>query len=239
MAKGENMDSGIQSGSGGQNRLKFISPSEIEAESMRRIEEELSGMGVDLPREQKSVILRVIHTTADFDYAANLCFCNDAVQKGKEALLAGKCVITDTNMALAGISKPSCKRFGNEACCFMADERIAESAKEKGTTRAYAAMKYAGSLYPDGVYVIGNAPTALLSLEEMIRSGDMIPSLIVGVPVGFVNVVESKERILECCREYSIPVIAARGRKGGSGVAASIMNALFYDIARPGSDRIR
>ncbi len=220
-----------EGGSGKETGLTFVLPSEIEAESMRRIEADLSGMGLEFPEDEMPVIRRVIHATADFDYAKNLYFSPGAVQKGYEALMAGKAVITDTNMALAGISKPSCRRFGNTACCFMADEEIARRAKAEGTTRACASMGYAAGLYPDGIYVIGNAPTALIRLEELICSGQVRPSLIVGVPVGFVNVVESKERIIECCREYTIPVIAARGRKGGSTVAAAIMNALFYSLS--------
>ncbi len=213
-----------------QGCLEFVSPSEIEAESMRRIEAELSTMHVEFQKEELSVVRRVIHSTADFDFAENLHFSGDAVRLGREALKAGKAVITDTNMALAGVSKPSCRKYGNLAVCFMADEEVARIAKEKGTTRAYAAMGHAASLYPDGIYAIGNAPTALLRLEELIRSGEICPSLIVGVPVGFVNVVESKERIIDCCSKFDIPAIVARGRKGGSGVAAAIMNALFYGI---------
>ncbi len=221
-----------ESGNEHESGFAFMSPSEIEAESMRRIGEELSRMDVTFPGEEMPVIRRVIHTTADFDYATNLYFSRDAVRRGKQALALGGCVITDTNMALAGISKPSCRSFGNTVCCFMADEEIARRAKEEGTTRAWAAMGYAAKLYPDGIYVIGNAPTALLRLEELIRAEEARPSLIVGVPVGFVNVIESKQRIIECCRDYEIPVIAARGRKGGSTVAAAIINALFYEMAR-------
>ncbi len=224
------MDQTVQTLQTDQGCLEFVSPSEIEAESMRRIEAELSTMRVAFQREELSVVRRVIHSTADFDFAKNLHFSGDAVRMGREALKAGKAVITDTNMALAGVSKPSCRKYGNPAVCYMADEEVARIAKEKGTTRAYAAMGHAASLYPDGVYAIGNAPTALLRLEELIRSGQICPSLIVGVPVGFVNVVESKERIIECCSMFDIPAIVARGRKGGSGVAAAIMNALFYGI---------
>ncbi len=221
-----------ESGKEHRSGLPFMSPSEIEAESMRRIGEELLEMGMTFPGEEMPVIRRVIHATADFDYAKNLYFSRDAVRRGKQAIASGKCVITDTNMALAGISKPSCRRFGNTACCFMADEEIAGRAKAEGTTRAWAAIGYAAKLYPDGIYVIGNAPTALLRLEALICAEEARPSLIVGVPVGFVNVVESKERIMECCREYDIPAIVAGGRKGGSTVAAAIMNALFYEMGR-------
>ncbi len=212
---------------------EFLTPSEIEAESMRRIEAVLKEMDVTYSEEEMSVVRRVIHTTADFDFAGNMYFSKDAVKLGRRALASGISVITDTNMALAGISRPSCEKYKNRPCCFMADEMIARKAKADGTTRAYAAMGYAASLYPEGIYAIGNAPTALFRLEELIRAGKMRPSLIVGVPVGFVNVTESKERIIACCLEYSIPAIVARGRKGGSAVAATVMNALFYGLSRP------
>ncbi len=213
-----------------ENDRIFTTPSEIEAESMRRISEELAGMGLSFAEPEYPVVQRVIHTTADFDFARNLYFTQDAVRRGREALAQGRSVITDTNMTLAGISKPSCRKFGNTAMCFMADEKIAQTARAQGCTRAYAAMGYAAELYPDGVYAVGNAPTALFRLEELIRTSNLRPALVIGVPVGFVNVVESKERMIMCCEEYHIPAIIARGRKGGSTVAAAIMNALFYGI---------
>lgn len=208
----------------------FTDPAGIEAESMRRIGEELKRMQIHRPEEEMKVIRRVIHTTADFDFAKSMVFMNGAVQKGMAALSEGRCVITDTNMALAGISRKCLERYGNHAACFMADPGIAAMAKAAGSTRAYAAMGYAGAHFPDAVYVIGNAPTALFRLDEMIRAGSFSPSLIIAVPVGFVNVTESKERIVLTCREHCIPVIAAMGRKGGSTVAAAIMNALLYQL---------
>lgn len=214
----------------------FLSPSEIEAESMRRITAELEEMGVDRPEEELEVIRRVIHTTADFDFAASMYFSKDAVRMGRRALTKGRSVITDTNMALAGISRVFCERFGNRAMCFMADPEIAGKAKAEGTTRAYAAMGYAAEHFPDAVFAVGNAPTALLRLDEMIRTTSFRPSLVIAVPVGFVNVTKSKEQILKTCQERRIPVIAALGRKGGSTVAAAIMNALFYGIGAEGKD---
>lgn len=212
-------------------RPAFADPAAIEAESMKLITEELEGMGVRLPAEELPVVRRVIHATADFDFAKNMVFSGDAVRAGREALAGGKPVVTDTNMALAGVSRPSCARFRNRALCFMADPAVADQAKREGTTRAWAAMGYAAERFPDAVYAVGNAPTALLRLEELIRTTSFAPSLIVAVPVGFVNVEQSKERILDACRKRGIPVIASMGRKGGSAVAAAVMNALFYGIA--------
>lgn len=216
--------------------LHFSDPAGIEAESMRQITAELDRMGVRMPEEELQVLRRVIHATADFDFAETMVFSGDAVRMGRKALFGGKPVITDTNMALAGISRVSCEKFGNTALCFMACPEIADKAKREGTTRAWAAMGYAAERFPDAVYAVGNAPTALLRLEELIRTASFFPSLVVAVPVGFVNVAESKERILAVCRERGIPVIAAMGRKGGSTVAAAVMNALFYGISSSGED---
>ncbi len=209
---------------------EFMTPKEIEEESMRRIEAGLEERGIVVPNEYLPVVKRAIHTTADFDYAANLYFSTDVIQRAKEALRSGANIITDTNMALTGISKPGCAKWNCKVHCFMADDKIAKRAKEEGTTRAYAAMTHASELFPQGIYVSGNAPTALIRLDELIRRGDFRPSLIVGVPVGFVNVVESKELIRSTCEEYDIPCIVAMGQKGGSNVAAAIINALLYSL---------
>ncbi len=219
----------------GKSGNMWMDPAGIEAESMRRIEEALGreeacAGGMKWQEPERSVVRRVIHTTADFDFAGNLFFSQDAVKKGREALAAGKPVITDTNMALAGISRPSCLKFGNAALCFMSDPQIAVRARAEGCTRAYASMGYAAEHFPDAVYAVGNAPTALFRLSEIIQSGTSAPALIIAVPVGFVNVVESKELIRKVCMEKDIPLIAAMGQKGGSPVAAAIVNALFYGI---------
>ncbi len=211
--------------------VKHSLPADIERTSMSIIEKELQERGIVIPKENAAIVRRVIHTTADFDYAENLRFTKDAVAKVLPMLEAGDAVIiTDTNMALSGISKPSLKKLGAEAFCFMADPVIAEQAKEQGSTRAAASMEYGAALYPKAVFAVGNAPTALLKLEELIETG-LRPSLIIGVPVGFVNVVESKERIFAVCEKYDIPAIVAFGRKGGSNVAAAITNALLYTAA--------
>ncbi len=207
-----------------------IKPSEIEQNSMRIIAEELAEQGISLSSETEAVVKRVIHTTADFDYASNLTFTEGAVSKGIAALASGCGIVTDTNMAKAGISKPALGKVGGAVHCYMADPNVAAAAKESGTTRAVMAMGYARTLHPNAVYAVGNAPTALLRLSELIRDG-FRPALIIGVPVGFVNVVESKEELLATCKEFDVPAIVALGRKGGSNVAAAICNALLYAAA--------
>lgn len=202
-------------------------PSDIERTSMKIITTELAERGIHLPPENEAVIKRVIHTTADFDYAVNLRFTENAVRAGVTAIQAGVPIITDTNMALAGISKPSLQKLGSSAHCFMAEPEIAALARCRGTTRAVAAMDYASQKYPGAILAIGNAPTALLKITELIEKG-LRPALVIGVPVGFVNVVESKERVMSACQTYGIPAIAAMGRKGGSNVAAAVCNALLY-----------
>ena len=207
---------------------EYVRPADIEKESMRIIEGELQERGIEIPQEHLTVVKRVIHTTADFDYGENLKFTDRAVERAVEALKeGGKTFITDTNMALSGISKPSLQKLDAQAVCYMADPEIMKTAKEQGTTRAYASMKRGASEHPDAIFVSGNAPTALIAISEMIREG-LKPSLVIAVPVGFVNVVESKEEIFELCADHDIPAIAAFGRKGGSNVAASICNALLY-----------
>lgn len=202
-------------------------PADIERTSMAVITAELAARGIVLPPENAAVVKRVIHTTADFDYAENLQFTQGVVQAGVAALRAGVPIVTDTNMALAGISKPSLQKLGGAAYCFMADPEIAEAARQNGTTRAVAAMNHAARAYPGAVLAVGNAPTALLRIAELIEDG-LRPALVIGVPVGFVNVVESKERVMAVCRAHRVPALAAMGRKGGSNVAAAVCNALLY-----------
>ena len=180
--------------------------------------------------ETAAVVKRVIHTTADFDYAKNLRFTPGAVEAAVKALHAGAFIVTDTNMALAGITKPGLKKLNGEAICYMADPAVAEAAKQAGTTRAVAAMHRAAREHPGAILAIGNAPTALLTIAEEMEAG-LRPALVIGVPVGFVNVVESKEVLFAACERYGVPAIAAMGRKGGSNVAAAICNALIYSAA--------
>lgn len=207
---------------------QYVRPADIEKESMRIIEAEMAERGIEVPPEDLTVVKRVIHTSADFDYGTNLKFTEGASRRIVQALREGnKVFITDTNMALSGISKPSLAKLDAKALCYMADPEIMKQAKEQGTTRAAASMRRGAAEYPEAVFVSGNAPTALITLSELIREG-LRPSAVVAVPVGFVNVVESKEEIFGLCEEAGIPCIAAFGRKGGSNVAASICNALLY-----------
>ena len=203
-------------------KLQNVLPEEIEKRSFEIIGEELGEIELDPLIEP--VLKRVIHTTADFDYVQNLKFSEDAVQKGIEALKKGAVIVTDTQMARSGINKKTLEELGGEAFCFMADEDVAAMAKANGTTRATASMDKASKLEKPVIFAIGNAPTALVRLYELIKEGKLRPELIIGVPVGFVNVVESKELIME----LDIPYIVAQGRKGGSNVAAAICNAMLY-----------
>ena len=205
-------------------------PADIERTSISIITRELDELGLTPPLETAAVVKRVIHTTADFDYAKNLRFTPGAVQAAVRALQRGAVIVTDTNMALAGISRPGLAKLGCEAVCYMADPAVAEAAKQAGTTRAVAAMHRAAREHPGAILAVGNAPTALLTIAEEIEAG-LRPALVIGVPVGFVNVVESKETLFAICEQHGVPAIAAMGRKGGSNVAAAICNALVYSAA--------
>lgn len=206
--------------------IKHILPSDIEKESFRIIKEELAQMGKEIPAELEPTVVRAIHTTADFEYADTLCFSAGAVQKAKDAIRRGAHIVTDTNMALAGISKKTLEKYGGEAHCFMADEEVAAAAKERNVTRAYVSMEKAAKMGVPVIFAIGNAPTALIKLRELYDETGYRPELIIGVPVGFVNVVEAKNLILE----MDVPYIVNRGRKGGSGVAAAICNSILYNM---------
>ena len=199
-------------------------PADIERTSLSIITKELDEMGLTPPPETAAVVKRVIHTTADFDYAPG------AVEAAVRALHGGVTIVTDTNMALAGISKPGLAKLGCEAVCYMADPAVAEAAKQAGTTRAVAAMHRAAQEHPGAILAVGNAPTALLTIAEELEAG-LRPALVIGVPVGFVNVVESKEVLFAACTRCGVPAIAAMGRKGGSNVAAAICNALIYSAS--------
>lgn len=203
-------------------------PGDIERTSMSIIAAELQERGITLLPEHAAVVKRVIHTTADFDYAQNLRFTPHAVELGQAALRRGVPIVTDTNMAKAGVSRPSLEKLGCSLHCFMAEPEVAAEAKERGLTRAAISMEKAAREYPVAVLAIGNAPTALLRIAELMEEG-LRPALIIAVPVGFVNVVESKEQLFAACEAHGVPAIAAMGRKGGSNVAAAICNALLYD----------
>ena len=205
-------------------------PGEIERESMAIIDAELAARGIALEAENAAVIRRCIHASADFDYAETLRFTPDAVKRAVDALRGGVPIVTDTNMAKAGVSRAALERLGGEVHCFMAEPAVAAAAKERGTTRAAAAVDAAAARYPDAVFAVGNAPTALYALADRIGEG-LRPALVGAVPVGCVNVVEGKERVFAACAEAGVPCIAAMGRKGGSSVAAAILNALIYTAA--------
>ena len=205
---------------------EIMKPMDIERRSFEIITELLDGR--TLEPENEMVVKRVIHTTADFEYADNLCFSPGAVERGVAALRSGCDIVTDTQMARAGINKTVLSRLGGQVRCFMSDPDVAEEARERGITRAAVSMERAAELDRPCIFAIGNAPTALFTLDSLTREGKIRPALVIGVPVGFVNVVESKERIMTA----GAPYIVARGRKGGSNVAAAVCNAMLYQIAR-------
>ena len=204
--------------------LENVLPMEIEKRSFEIITQELGGRKLD--QDKELIIKRCIHTSADFEYADFLCFSPDVVEKAMEAIKKGACIVTDTQMAKSGINKRALARYGGEVYCFVADEDVAQAAKEIGTTRSTANIDKAAALNKPLIFAIGNAPTALVRIYELVQEGKLKPELVIGVPVGFVNVVQSKELIMET----ETPYIVARGRKGGSNIAACICNALMYMI---------
>lgn len=215
------------------HNIEHLLPEEIEKRSFAIISEELRERKICLPKEQEMITKRVIHTSADFEYVRTLTYSEHAVEIAENLIQNGADIVTDTNMALAGINKKKLAAFGGEAHCFMADETVARLAKERKTTRAAISMEMAAKLEKPVIFAIGNAPTALIQLYEMIQSGSWRPAFIIGVPVGFVNVEAAKELILET----EIPSIVNRGRKGGSNVAAAICNALIYEVGKRVSEK--
>ena len=202
-------------------QLENVRPEDIERRSMEIIESELPH---PLDPEKAPIIKRVIHTTADFSFADNLVFSEGVVGKALELLRGGALIVTDTTMVMSGISKPTLARYGGEVKCFIADEDVRDAAKAHGTTRSAEAVDKAASLGRPVIFAVGNAPTALVRIYELVKEGKLDPALIIGAPVGFVNVVQAKELIME----LDVPYIVARGRKGGSPVAATMVNALLY-----------
>ena len=205
--------------------IENVLPTEIEKRSFEIITEELEQEGIVLPEIQAPITKRCIHTSADFDYAKNLVYSEHAVEKALEAIRGGASIVTDTQMGRSGINKKRLAQYGGQVYCFMSDEDVAERAKKNGTTRATACMDKAAAMNRPLIFAIGNAPTALIRLYELIEEKKIRPALVIGVPVGFVNVVEAKELILRT----DVPAIVARGRKGGSNIAAAICNALLYE----------
>lgn len=206
--------------------IEYVRPDKIEKRSFEIIGRELEQRGIVLDAVQEPVTKRVIHTTADFDYADTLVYSENAVEKARNLIKNGAHIVTDTNMAKAGINKKRLAGYGGEVHCFMADEDVAAEAKSRGVTRATVSMERAAALHRPVIFAIGNAPTALISLHEMMQEGVFMPAFIIGVPVGFVNVEAAKELIIQS----DVPHIVNRGRKGGSNVAAAICNALVYGI---------
>lgn len=211
-----------------KSKIERFLPEEIEKRSFEIISEELRQRGILLPAEQEMVTKRVIHTSADFDYANTMTYSENAVSIAKELLKNGADIVTDTNMALAGINKKALSKLGGCAHCFMADEDVARLAKERGVTRAVVSMEKAANIEKPVIFAVGNAPTALIQLYDMMQRGNWRPAFVIGVPVGFVNVEVAKELIMET----EVPYIINRGRKGGSNVAAAICNALLYEMTR-------
>ena len=216
-------------------KLEHIEPKDIERHSMALIQQELDRRHIRLDAVEAPIVKRCIHTSADFDYAENLVFSANAVDRMRTSLRTGAIVVTDTEMARAGISKKALAELGAETRCFMSDPDVAAEARARGVTRAVVSMEYAARIKDRPlIFAIGNAPTALIELYRLIHDRGLRPAGIIGVPVGFVNVVEAKELILSLAEETTpigdIPWIVARGRKGGSNIAACIVNALLYGI---------
>ena len=211
-----------------KEKIEFVLPSEIEKRSFEIIGEECKKRGIVIPQKEEAVTKRVIHTSADFEYARTLCYSENAIEIARDLIRKGADIVTDTNMAKAGINKATLLKFGGEVHCFMADEDVAKEAKERGVTRATVSMEKASKLDKPVIFAIGNAPTALIALKELMDDTGYQPAFIIGVPVGFVNVVAAKELIIES----NVPYIVNRGRKGGSNVAAAICNALLYGMIK-------
>ncbi len=208
--------------------FREVKPADIEKKSFEIITEELREMGKTVDPRYEHIVKRCIHTSADFEYADSLYFSEGVDSKISEAIRQGACIVTDTAMARSGINKKTIEYFGGQVLCFIADPTVAEEAKERGLTRSYVSMERASKLDRPVIVAVGNAPTALASICRLHEEGKFDPVAVIGVPVGFVNVVEAKEMLMET----DIPCIVARGRKGGSNIAACIINAIQYRIRR-------
>ena len=209
-------------------KIDHIKPGDIEKRSFEIIGEELEKMGIEIPEDKAFLIKRAIHTTADFDYAKSLYFSEGVIKKAAKLIREGAIIVTDTNMAKSGINASEVSRYGGDVLCFMADEDVAKEAKERGITRACVSMERAAKLNKKVIFAIGNAPTALISIKEMMDESGFMPELVIGVPVGFVNVEYAKELIIES----GCDCIVNRGRKGGSNVCAAICNAILYEMKK-------
>ncbi len=201
--------------------IEALKPQEIETRSFEIIDEEAGKHGFS--EAEWNIVRRMIHTSADFEYMNTVRFHKDAIKNGLQALRSGCNVLTDTNMARSGIRKNDINDYGGEVRCLIADESVQKESKKTGKTRAVISVEKSVELMKGGIYVVGNAPTALIRLSELIHAGAIKPALIIGLPVGFVNTVESKEMLIET--DY--PYITSIGRKGGSNIAASVVNAMI------------
>ena len=207
-----------------------MDPHAIERRSMEIIEDELQKRGLlgGIPADRLHIVKRVIHATADFDFAALLRFSDNALSAAARAIEAGPAFVTDTNMIAVGVNKGALARCNGSVRCYMSEQETERVAKERGVTRAVVSMERAVAEFPEAIYVIGNAPTALLRLCELTREGCARPALVIGVPVGFVNVLESEAELVKLAGDTGTPCIVADGLKGGSTVAVAIVNALLY-----------
>lgn len=208
------------------NKIELVLPTEIEKRSFEIIGEELKQRNIRLDPVQEPITKRVIHTTADFEYVDTLVYSKDSIEIARKWILLGADIVTDTNMVKSGINKKRLAQYGGEVHCFMADEEVAKEAKSRKVTRATVSMERAAKMEKPVIFAIGNAPTALIALHELMEKENFKPAFIIGVPVGFVNVEAAKELILKS----EVPHIVNRGRKGGSNVAAAICNALLYGM---------
>jgi len=197
-----------------------MTPVDIETQSFAIIDQE-AGHHTFSPDEWQ-IVRRMIHTSADFDYTSTVHFHPDAISKGIQAIREGKTIVTDTTMVKTGINAESLASFGCRVICLIQDPLVCQAAQSSGNTRAATAVDAARPEMADGLYVIGNAPTALLRLMDRMKDGTASPALIIGLPVGFVNAAESKSELIA----MNFPCISNRGRKGGSAIAASVVNAL-------------
>ncbi|MDO5100841.1 MAG: precorrin-8X methylmutase [Eubacteriales bacterium] len=206
--------------------FEIVKPEDIERRSFEIITEELGD--TQLIAEYAPIIKRCIHTSADFEYAHSLRFSPGVLDSVRTAIRGGAHIVTDTQMGKSGINKTELAKYGGEVRCYMSDADVAATAKENGSTRAVASMDKAAADANNQIFAIGNAPTALVRLAELIEAGKIKPALIIGAPVGFVNVVQAKELIMR----MGVPYIVAAGRKGGSNIAACIVNAILYEMRK-------
>lgn len=197
-----------------------VQPQEIEGKSMEMIDAEIGEHS--FTEEQYPVVQRVIHSSADFELGKSMVFHPDAVQAGINAILNGEQIVADVQMVQAGISKPRLKKFGSDVHVYISDPDVVDEAKSLNTTRAIISMRKGAREVKGGIYCIGNAPTALLELIRLVKAGEAKPSLIIGMPVGFVSAAESKEELAK----LDFPFITNVGRKGGSTAVVAALNAL-------------